>query len=443
MPTIVMKKCPECGARFQLDTASDHAKCSYCGTISRIESKKPKGPPPDNKPAEPIIYLSSGFRGAWVFSTLMTLAIIGFSTWMVIRGLSGAIGGPGNTTVTISGPIARIANGQSLSEHMQWVGYSQPMLVDISGDGVMDVVGWIRFLNTDGTSYDHLAAFNAVTGDRMWDTGAIAETGQSHQCRAALSGDKLMVSDPTGVVRSFALVNGAPVWQTVVGERVERFCGGAPGQIVAELKDERALAITVATGQVTPAGKVERDTPCPPLQTNSTENGPFFTAGGGTWDENGIVNPTLEGMRVGKVLVDNATRNTIALGNRDPGTRSPMAALYRMTHPKKKKATALWMTGVSSQNPLTVEEGAPERGAISQGRVIVPYKLQGSKAGAKLSCLDEASGRILWDVPIPLSDSGSIGGLTASMHHVFVSHWTYLDIFQLADGAHKLTIGVW
>jgi outer membrane protein assembly factor BamB len=143
------------------------------------------------------------------------------------------------------------------------------------------------------------------------------------------------------------------------------------------------------------------------------------------------------------VLVDKVTGNTIALGYREPGTRTPMAALYKLDNPKKKKATALWMANVSSVNPLTVKEGAPEKGAAAQGRVLVPYGLQGSDAGGKLSCLDESTGRILWDVPIPRSDTGSVGGVTASQHHAFVSHWTYLDIFQLVDGAHKMTIGIW
>ncbi len=432
MATIVVKKCPECGARFQLDLNEDHAKCSYCGTVARIASKK-HPPPPKADKAEPVIYVSPSYRGAWVSSIVVTLIIMGVSMAIAVGRFasSGAGTGPG------SGGSA----GQSFGEHMQWDGWRHPMLVDLTGDGIMDVVGWVTFQG--GNASNSIAAFNAVTGDRLWVTPAIADSSQSSNCRAALYGDKLVVADPAGVVKSFALASGAPGWQTVMGERVDRFCAGPAGQIAAHLKDKRSIGIAAATGQMTILGKVEHDTPCPPLQTDNSKNGPFFMTGGGPWDSAGIVTPRIEGMSVDKVLVNTVNKRTVALGTRNPGTRTPMAALYQMTNQKEKTATAFWMTGVSSQNPLTVEEGAPEWGAISQGRVVVPYELEASGAGFKLSCLDENTGRILWDVPIPRSDTGVIRGFTASQHHVFVSHWTYLDIFQLADGAHTLTIGVW
>ena len=426
MTTVVVKKCPECGARFQLDVNEDRAKCSYCGTVSQIVSKKQ--PPRNVDRSRPVIYVSSGRSWVWTLVVFGIVMVAGPMTFMIQR------------LARSSGNGARV--GQSFGESMQWEGNRQPMLVDLSGDGVMDVVGWVTFLNTGDKNWEHLGAFDSVTGARLWTTGPIADTSQAYHCKAAVLGDKLVVSDPAGLVKSFSLTTGAPVWQVVMGERVDRYCGGPAGQIVAHLKDKRAVGVNMATGQMSILGKVDSNTPCPYLQTDKSKESPYFARGGGTWDENGILNPVLEGMSAEMVLKDRATGRTVALGSRSPGTRTPMAALFQITDAEKKTSTAFWMNSVTSLNPLAVDEGSPERGAISQGRLLVPYEMEDSKAGHHLSCLDVNTGRILWDVPIPKSDTGTIGGFTASPHHVFVAHWTYLDIFRLADGVHALTIGV-
>jgi outer membrane protein assembly factor BamB len=176
------------------------------------------------------------------------------------------------------------------------------------------------------------------------------------------------------------------------------------------------------------------------VQTDTDEIGPYFIKK----DISLMDREEIPGMNAESILTDNTSGKTIALGSRTPGTRAPTAALFQLFPGNKKHSiSTTWVSSVTSLNPLTVEEGAPDRAAAGVGRVVVGYEIKGPKDGARLSCLDETTGQILWDVPIPRSDTGSVGGITVSNHHVFVAHWTYLDIFQLLDGAHKLTIGVW
>jgi len=453
-PKIVKSNCPECGARVQLDPNAEQFKCEYCGTVARVENTKKKSsekqrPVQPGMPMQPVIRVSTGAGLSWliyvVVALFMTFGVGGFSMWRACGSLGAGLGGIGGG----SGPGSGGSAGQGLGEHMQWVGHKTPMVIDVNRDGVMDVIGWIRFLNmSGGQTLDHLGAFNAVNGERLWTSPPITDSGQQHQVKVAMSGDKIAVADATGVLKAYSVYTGQQVWMAALGERADRICGEGPAYIRAETTDKRALRVALATGQITPAGNVEREAACGGVQSPDVSEGPTFSSGGGTWNEGGITNPEIDGMDVAKVLVDKMSRATVALGYREPGTRVPTAALYAEGAKGKGarrgvKGIARWLAAVPAVNPLTVKEGGVEVGAISQGRVIVPYEMADSEQGVRLACLDLNTGQSLWDVAIPRSGTGGVGGMTASDRQVFVAHWTYLDIFDLGTGGHQLTIGVW
>jgi len=453
MAKLVKTKCPECGARLEINPEADKITCEYCGGVSLVEDKKKKKdqPPPaaqtPGMPVQPVIRINTGASWTWLIYILipifMVFGIGGFSVFRACGSLGEAFQGFTPT----SGPGSGSGTGQSFGERMQWIGHKQPMLADVNGDGVMDLIGWIRFLNTSGgNSFDHIGAFNAIDGQRLWKTGPITDSSQLHNTKVAMSGDKILVGDTTGVLKAYSIYNGQVVWNGMLGERTDRICGDSQGFVRVETKDKRALKVNLMNGQITPAGTVQRDAICTGIQTDGAEDGLYSSLGGGTWNTGGIVNPKIVGMKVEKVLIDKVSRATIALGYRRPGTGVPMAALYNSSaggKKGKKKITAKWLTVVPSVNPLTVEEDAPEVAAVSSGRIIIPYAMQNSEAGWRLSCIDLNGGRNLWDQPIPRSGTGDVDGLAVSDRQIFAAHWTYLDVFDLGTGQHQYTIGVW
>jgi hypothetical protein len=421
-------------------------KCEYCGTISRIaDKKKPSvqaNPPGGN--AQPVIWVSSAasYSWIWVLSAVLPLAITGFVFYNVSNSMNAAFGSSSSSTSVPS---------TSISQKMQWIGHMHPMLVDINGDGVMDIIGWMRAVSmVGGDSYDGLGAFDPVSGNRLWDTGALVNSSQTGDVHAALAGDKLLVTDPMGVLKAFSLANGASVWQAVLGERAERICGAEAGFAAIYTKDKRILKVPIATGQLMPAGQWEYKTPCPPLQNDHDPTGPYFLmeelSRTAKYDEgpDALGYSDIQGMQIENILSDLSTNKLFALGTRSPGTRTPVVSSLQQTISGKKKIwQSLWQSTVTTLNPLTVGEGDPEQAGAASGRIVTIYDMQDSKSGNRMSCLDGNSGQILWDVPIPKSDTGTIGAINVSPHFVFVPHWTYLDIFQLVDGAHKRTIGEW
>ena len=170
--------------------------------------------------------------------------------------------------------------------------------------------------------------------------------------------------------------------------------------------------------------------------------GPFYR---------GELLPEIKGMNVEFAFREIATGISIAVGQKESGTRVPMAARYNKVELTKKetaelvkwrkkvKTTPAWLTNVPAANPLSVYEDGPETATIVAGRAIIPYRMQDSKKGWRLSCLDANSGKNLWDVPVPNLGRG-VEAVVASDRQLFVSTWDGLHIFELIDGAHRATL---
>jgi hypothetical protein len=452
MAKLVNTKCPDCGARLAIDPERDQARCDYCGAVSRVEHRRQKSPPPPpGRPVQPVIRVGTS-TGAILARVLVPIVIMMFVGGMTLFQLSGA-GGMGLG----GGPGSGGSAGQSMGEHMQWVGNKQPMLIDLTGDGVADPVGWIRFIG-GGATRDHLAAFDAVTGKRLWTTPQLADASGSHETSAVLAGDKLLVADATGMLHAHSLANGQRVWTAMIGERVERICPGGPGQVRVEKKDGHQVTVALATGQVVPAGKVDEQAPCAGMWTDEPGRTPGSFVGGGTFD-NDLVQPVIAGMNVSGVVVEPQTRIYVAIGGRAPGTAVPTAARYDLPAPaapaakgkkragsawmNKPEVTPTWLAAIPAVNPMTVSPGSTAIGAISSGRLVAPYLIAGSKRTWRLAALDVRTGQNLWDVEIPLSDHPTLNSVVASDRQVFVGLWTWLHVFDLATGQHRMTIGKW
>ncbi|MFO8074239.1 MAG: PQQ-binding-like beta-propeller repeat protein [Polyangia bacterium] len=455
-------KCPECGARLEVDPNQSEARCEYCGTTSRVEDKKkaarqaPPPPQPAGAPAQPVIKVNSGASLTWLWIVLPVFIGLSSMGGVLIPMLKGmGLDGLGDGLSSGAGQLA--------GERMQWVGNRQAMLADLTGDGVADPIGWVRFLD-DGTT-NHVAAFDAVSGRRLWQTPSVGDSSRASKCRAALAGDKLLVADSTGVLKAYSTGNGAQAWSVPLGERVERFCGAGGGWVRVEKKDEQQLLVDPSTGQTSPGGEVEDDGQCGGLWTDVPGRGPRVVTGGDTFD-NEIVQPIIEGMNVDSVAVDFGSSTYVALGGKHPGTAVPMAAAYAPPRPEddsgkgkkkgkrrrrrrppksswmnKPEVSPRWMTAIPAVDPMTVRPGAPDAATISVGRLVAPYQTAGRQSGWRLAALDVASGRNLWDVAIPSSDTGQVWAVTASDRQVFASIGIALHVFELATGQHSITIG--
>ncbi|MBW2535253.1 MAG: hypothetical protein JRI55_27415, partial [Deltaproteobacteria bacterium] len=340
MTRAVSAKCPECGARLKIDPGLPQARCEFCGTTSVIQRGKAPPAPPTGAPQHPVIHVGTGFRW-WILLPALLPVVLGLGiTAFVTRAVQQATGDVASG-VDLSGLAA------SNSEHLQWVGNRQPMLADVNGDGVADPVGWVRFLE-NGNTADHLAAFDANTGARLWATPQITDASSNHLAHAAIAGDKLVVADTVGVMRSFALGNGQSVHATQLGERAKRLCAGPSGSVLVDTTDERRLAFNLATGQLTPVGSGDREQPCKPLWSDEPGTLPGLFIDGRTFHAGNPL-PEIDGMSVQRVLRPAEGGNAYALGYRTPGTGVPTAAEFVPTAAsgrRQPKVVPVWLGAV-------------------------------------------------------------------------------------------------
>ncbi len=449
MTKLVQAKCPECGARLKVDPQAAEAKCEYCGSVSPIQVGKkrvvranPQAPPP-----APAIYVPSQ-RSTWMIYLMsfgLPLLIGGIVLINALR-TSGQLSGDG-----LSGTLSSLAG-----EKLQWVGYSQPMLLDLNGDQIADPIGRVRLFNLSSSDHtEHVAAFDAVSGKQLWRTEQISDISQSSDSRVALVGNTLLIADPLGMLRGYLPATGQKTWQAVIGERVARMCGAGQGFARVETKDKRALTIALTTGKLTPAGKADPKSPCVGAWSTEKDGSTMGTQKLQRFPFGREPMPKVNGLYADYVLKDTGSGTTVAVGYRTPGTQIPTAAAYTAikddgkkgrrgaTHSRNISATVHWVTNIPAVNPLTVDEGTPKTGTLGMGRVLFAYEMKNSDAGWRVTCLDAATGRNLWDVAVPKSDTGDVSSIVVSNRQVFVSIWTWLHVFDLATGKFRMTIGTW
>jgi hypothetical protein len=345
-------------------------------------------------------------------------------------------------------------SGLPVGTSLQWSGSDAAMLFDVNGDGIADPIGFVRLLGSESQT-QHIGAFDAVTGQRLWLSKTIGDLSSSHQMTAALVQDTVLYVDPTGMLRTLSPASGQILWSAPLPERVERICAVSQGLASILLADKRLFHVQLGSGQLSHVHQGENTQPCKGVWSTQAGLTPLFHME--DWRSRGRSSmPEVPGMRVEKLLRDGTSDATIALGYKTPGSRIPAAASIiertaleqgsgklRRTPQGNSRVETRWLVNVPSNNPLSVQEGEPSTGAISSGRLIVPYERSGAKNSGRLACLDLATGSSLWDVEIPQSDTGDVSAIVANDLLIFVSIWTYLHIFDLATGVHRSTIGKW
>ncbi len=437
MSKVVSAKCPECGARLQVDPKAASAKCEYCGAVSPIKTEREvkQAIRQGTQQIHAIQVKNSSAKYIIIFALLPFVGILLTSVISFVV----SMGAASNSLSTIGSAMSNI--------NMQWNGHSQPILMDITGDGVLDPIGRVRRLEI-GTSRhtEHLAAFNALDGSQIWISDALSDVSQGHHLKVVAAGTTIVTADGMGILKAFNPTGGQLIWSSTVGERVERICGIGQGIARVETTAKLAVRLLVATGQLTPMGAADPKGPCTGVWSTEPEsNTPWHTRLGGPF-YSGEQLPEINGMDVEYVFRENATQKSIAVGQRESGTRVPMAAAYvpsrtmmggkPVHHFHRQKVTPQWITNVPAVNPLMVYEDDPEIGAIAMGRAVFPYQLADSNAGWRMACLDVNSGRNLWDVKIPDQPYAAV----ASNRLIFLSTWKGLYIFDLVNGAQRTAI---
>lgn len=324
------------------------------------------------------------------------------------------------------------ATGGLDGEHIQWNSNKRPLFIDTNGDGATDVIGWVRVRS--GFEFPiHMAAFDGRTGELLWTTPELTDEAGALESRAAVAGGRLLVVDEGATLSAYDLDDGEVSWTAALGERVSEVCTGPQGQVMMILASEQRRLVSVVDGRIT---TVPDARPCP-----SRLDGAL--GAGGSWDMAAgrhlmraeHENLTAPGMTIEQAWSELGSTSVVAFGNRAMGTEVPMIAVFH-----SGTRGLLWSSDVPAGNALRADDSLPAAVAIGVQRVVVAYDLVDDTW--RLTAFDLRSGRRLWDGELPDENYG-VRDMEIEGGRVFVSHRTWLDVFDLENGARQYRIGRW
>lgn len=449
-------RCPECGATIPAPESSPVATCAYCGTRSQVrrrtrflEIPQPAAQLPG--PALPVAMQQHSAR--WAVGLVMMPLVIGGAIAASMLAQRGLAGGPA-----------------SLREP-RWDGTKGAALVDVDGDGTIDIVGRADVIEPEHRAM--IGAWHGTTGKRMWITAPIGRRSDHLMAPLGVAGKVVVTGDGLAGVSAFNLADGTPLWTIRLNEKVAQLCvGGSDETVQVQTADDQLHPIKLADGALQPAGPAA---PCLPVVGDSVRGDRnAWTVWTHTGTATKVPGTTIPGMNARTALHHRASGISLALAEKTPGTRVPMIAAFRWPaedgidldalerqvwatkDPKERNRLreirraaeqarrdrvpeVQWTAQVPGIDPLSVSEGGPEphHVALDPGGVVVVYQTRNTHE-FRLAGFAMSDGRRLWDVPVPGSDPLSTVELSPT--HALVSRWSGLHAFDRATGALAFTI---
>ena len=348
--------------------------------------------------------------GLGVLGTLV--AIVGLGVWTAASVAEGIAEGGGGFGVTLDFDLPEASR--------------VPMWIDVTDDGVEDLLGAVMRYEGD-EMISHFAAYDGVTGRRLWLSEELGPVDSRTHGRAALAEDTLLYATPNGTLYGYDVTDGRPRWQFNLGERVETFCAAGGGQAIAVLADDARRLIQLSDGASRPAEAGA----CGWLMTDalpSFSQEQTLTA----WTARDRFGDTeVEGMTVAAAFDDPAGARMVAIGQRRPGTGSPRVALV--------SPSGGWISEVPGVSPLSAEADDPAATFIADDAVFLAYAMEGD-APARVTAIALDGGRRLWDQPLSESRFDP-RYVIAGRQRVAVGHGGHVDVYDRASGAHVFHVG--
>ncbi len=425
MARVVTKKCPNCSGPLPATGAAE-VVCEYCGARVQIEQPRPPRQAQPPRPGAPQVARPSGARFALIAIFVVAMLGVGVTVLMV-----------SNKTIKTATRHDPRGGHSPKGESVRWDNRAMVAAARINDDAVDDIVGRYMLLE-DSKSDVYVGAFDGATFERLWKAGPFGDISGNHahmHTHFAVTPSKVAVSDYASMVHILDRATGAEQRSLRLSDRVTHMCV-APGDrdaVWLAVADENDVELDLRTGETT-----EMSIPdwCPGEISLSGDSA-------GCWRSEFLrrrlgraecVNPgelaeaqgfaPEYGLRNGDQLV--------AVGNKDPGSRLPMAAGY-------DGKTVRWVRQLSGDPQATVGEGAPEVADLGFGHLVVQYQVDKKW---RLISLDPATGDTQWEVQIPNTDWADDSDLfLLTEKRLYLPNQSYLHVFDTATGRLLGTIG--
>ncbi len=376
-------RCGNCGAQLQPAPNEREMRCAFCEAVT---ARDPEPPVAREEPREEASKSREPKRTARDYGFLA----------FVVPLLAGLV----------AGAYAYLRTTRD------WVG--EPILSDVDGDGVEDVVGqWVETTRDNPTKV--LGVVDGKSRRIVWSLTVDPSRGGSTAFPMALA---------DGVVVMGASKPEAQIVETRTGKLLATVdLPGRAGAIQAhgglawiDTEDGKGVEVDLHAGRMMAGTRPDwapRDThqTCPHAICR-----PSSTA------------PAIADMNVVEVRVDGASDDAIAVGRKENGTPLPMLAGFSLS-----KKTVTWTHVFAS--PATSDGGTPLRMTLSRGRAYFEYE---DAKVYRVAAVSVATGQVVWDVKRD-DDYRGASSITAGAS-LYVAVRTKLRILDPQTGATVSTL---
>ncbi len=451
-------KCPNCNAHLKAGETAAVVVCSYCGTEARVQhrtrflERKIEMPQPQTAQRRlPVAKQRHGFRFMALFGVLPPLMVAG-GVFFAVAYQAGGIDKIGDAIIH--------AKDSVLGDNWSYGGGGNALLYDVNGDGHVDVIGHARYVQREDSYY--LAAFDGLTGDKLWESETIGNHSDSISGKSILHGEFIAQADSRGNIAGYSVSDGKRLWKHPLGEKLKEVCANGETSLALKLSDKSWKSIELPDGTMTKMEHPPEDCKRVAVHKKHSQRSRVHLGHGRRSKARSSLGK-IESMKVRDVvkLVDEPG-HLVALGHKSPGTKIPMVAYLSLPPPetsdeeadksegkkrkkrKKRKSRAqpkaelVWAKELPALDPLAAKEEAPSFVAISKGYIVSVY--QPKNGNPRVVCFTREGGQRLWDKALP----GTATVLTAidiSEDRVYVTQWGRLDAFSIESGSVAFTIG--
>jgi hypothetical protein len=387
-------ECPNCGAQLHPSGHDATITCEFCGAMSPITSSSEA----HKEPAQAAP--SSSARAPWRWIAIgVPIAAIGF--WLVGKKA------PAESGSQATSLVQTISSAMTTQERTATAWQHSPIILDVNGDGVEDVIG-------------------------QWDTGHCTTgliDGKTRRVLFSVVHDKncgwfqpftvasnvlFLAPVQTPSVELYALPAGTDIGRVDLDHEPTALLGHGQ-QVWVDMAGSEALIDVTTKSVIAPWSTTNNPPPKRPAWVPFTPVGGLLPPGhyegemrcspSPCWDANlQRPVPPVPNMIAYQVLINDGQDAAVAVGNTARGTTLPMAAGFSVasktsswTHTFGTPQTAgtAGSSAVLTQNTFYLEYSAKD-----------PAKPDDSQR-SRLAALSATTGELLWDVAI--DDAGTSG----------------------------------